>query len=514
MTCSIPFLFRQPAVKIQDLMLKFPHLPEKIFKKLDNKSLSKCREVSRSWVNIIDEKNHLWLRVVNIPTKLKKGNTYVHLAAAAGQIEALKTALNNEKKTKTKKEFCDTMFHHACKNGRLNIVEFLLKITDLKINFNAKSDCGESAFYLACIGGHSNVVKTLIQNAAVSKIKLFTTWKNHRSRCITPGGVSGTLETFFHWDKTPFHWVCKSGDTDVVKTFMENASTWGMNLGTKDYNGLTAFDWACQTGLSDVVKIFIENALTLGFNLDTKDNFGLTAFHWACQKGVLDVVKIFMENASNLSIDLNRKDNSGLTGFHWACQFGHSDMVKIFMKNAITLCIDVNITDNNGWTGFHWACLGGNVDVVNILMENAEALSINLNLKDNISTVTFHSACNRVCTDTAMIFIWNAATMGIDLASGGSGMTGFHWACLGGHSDVVKKFMETASDLGTDLNMTDKYGRTYGSDLSIDLNVKDKSGNTGFHWAYQMRKKNIVKILMENAADLCIDLNVKKNMSI
>ena len=76
-------------------MLKFPHLPEKIFQKLDIKSLSKCREVSRSWVNIIDERNYSWLRVVNIPTILNRGNTYLHLAAAAGQIEALKIALND-----------------------------------------------------------------------------------------------------------------------------------------------------------------------------------------------------------------------------------------------------------------------------------------------------------------------------------------------------------------------------------------------------------------------------------
>ena len=41
--------------------------------------------------------------MVNIPTILKRGNTYLHLAAAAGQIEALKTALNDEKKKKNKK---------------------------------------------------------------------------------------------------------------------------------------------------------------------------------------------------------------------------------------------------------------------------------------------------------------------------------------------------------------------------------------------------------------------------
>ena len=59
-------------MKIQDLMVRFPHLPEKIFQKLDCEGLFKCRKVARSWLNIIDERNYPWLRIVNIPTILKK----------------------------------------------------------------------------------------------------------------------------------------------------------------------------------------------------------------------------------------------------------------------------------------------------------------------------------------------------------------------------------------------------------------------------------------------------------
>ena len=65
-----PF-FRQSSIKMENLIFKFPHLPEKILQKLENKSLFKSREVARSWQNTIDERNYPWLSIVNIPTSLQ-----------------------------------------------------------------------------------------------------------------------------------------------------------------------------------------------------------------------------------------------------------------------------------------------------------------------------------------------------------------------------------------------------------------------------------------------------------
>ena len=59
-------------MKMEALMLRYPHLPEQIFQKLDNESLFKSREIARSWQNIIDERNYPWLRIVNIQTFIVK----------------------------------------------------------------------------------------------------------------------------------------------------------------------------------------------------------------------------------------------------------------------------------------------------------------------------------------------------------------------------------------------------------------------------------------------------------
>ena len=84
-----------------------------------------------------------------------------------------------------------------------------------------------------------------------------------------------------------------------------------VNIHEINENGRTAFHLACRRGNSDVVKIFLENASTLSFDLNKKDTEGWTGFIWACQEGNSNVVKLLMENASALNIDLNRQITVG-----------------------------------------------------------------------------------------------------------------------------------------------------------------------------------------------------------
>jgi ankyrin repeat protein len=230
-------------------MIRYPHLPEQIFQKLDNESLFKCREVERSWQNIIDGRNYPWLRIANIPTKRRIRNTYLHLAAETGQIEAFKTAFNEEEDKNVKNSAGETPFHLACKNGRLEIVQLLLKNTDLKININAKDN---------------HVID-------------FNAKTNH--------GI------------TAFYYACWLGHLDVVKILMENAVAFSIDISTKDNDGYTAFVAACSRGQSDVVKIFIDYASILSIDLNTKAKNGHTAFHFAYVKGHDNVVKLLMKNA-------------------------------------------------------------------------------------------------------------------------------------------------------------------------------------------------------------------------
>mgnify|MGYP001443371261 CR=1 FL=1 len=280
-------------MKMQDVLPRFPHLPEQIFQKLNNESLSKCREATKSWKNIIDGKNYPWLRIVDIPRKLKKGNTYLHLAAESGHIEAFKEALSEEEDKNMKNK----SFHLACKNGRTNIVQLLLKYTELEVDWidlNAKTKNGYTAFHWACIRGHLNIIGFLMENAAALDINLNATTKS---------------------GKTAFHLACKRSTSDVVKIFMKKASNLSLDFNAKTKNGNTALHWTCIKGHSDIIKTLMEYAPVLNIDLNAKTHCGQTAFHLACQRSHSEAVKIFMQNAADFSIDFNAVDDNGFTGF-------------------------------------------------------------------------------------------------------------------------------------------------------------------------------------------------------
>ena len=215
---------------MENLMLKFPHLFLKIFQKLDHESLFNCRVIARSWQNTIDGRNYPWLRIVNIPTILKERNSYLHQAAATGQIEAFKIALNQEGDVNIKNEHDETSFYLACKNGCFKIIQLLLENTGLEIDFNAKDNSrGFTAFHFACQRGHFEVVKVLVENRITA-------------------GLDIDLKAKTKNGDTAFYLACIIGHSDVVKILLENAADLDIDL-----NGLIGMPprWSVSIRVED-----------------------------------------------------------------------------------------------------------------------------------------------------------------------------------------------------------------------------------------------------------------------
>ena len=59
-----------------------PHIAERIFRHLDNKTLLKCREVSTGWMDYVDSNSTLWDNMADM-----FGRTPLHYAACEGQYD-------------------------------------------------------------------------------------------------------------------------------------------------------------------------------------------------------------------------------------------------------------------------------------------------------------------------------------------------------------------------------------------------------------------------------------------
>ena len=114
----------------------FPHIAEKIFDQLDRGSLGSCRELSKLWLEGIDNRNLLWSEIV-------------------------------------KEEGSNKAFQFACKNGNAKMLEMLFqKPTEFKIDFNAKNSRKQTAFHHVCKNGNSKIAKMLLQKSKDLKIQL------------------------------------------------------------------------------------------------------------------------------------------------------------------------------------------------------------------------------------------------------------------------------------------------------------------------------------------------------
>ena len=85
---------QNPPPFLDEVLLRFPHLGEKIFNSLGNKSFARCREVNRVWNNFFEDQRLQWVGIIQkrnvelckndkrrIFESFMRKNSFIHIAA-------------------------------------------------------------------------------------------------------------------------------------------------------------------------------------------------------------------------------------------------------------------------------------------------------------------------------------------------------------------------------------------------------------------------------------------------
>jgi len=51
---------------MDEVILRFPTVAKNLFKEIDNEGLTRCKEVSKLWCNVINNQKDLWLRIIRL----------------------------------------------------------------------------------------------------------------------------------------------------------------------------------------------------------------------------------------------------------------------------------------------------------------------------------------------------------------------------------------------------------------------------------------------------------------
>ena len=251
---------------MEDMISRFPHIGEQIFRKLSNASLAKCRVVDRDWQNFIHYQKFYQIKIQKLMLKYKKWYcsekkiTPLHLAAATGQtqivIDIIKEEgtidhyfqLDEEKQLRSPLHYAvGWMGYRERKGGYLSVCRVL--INNIK-DKNPKDYSNCTPFQLAVVHGSFEVCKFLFEQmpdknpdkewgltplhrAAIhGRFPVFKMIfeavddKNPGCRSGFPDPITGIRDP----EMTPLHFAARGGHLEICKLIVENVQDKGTRL--------------------------------------------------------------------------------------------------------------------------------------------------------------------------------------------------------------------------------------------------------------------------------------------
>jgi len=260
------------------------------------------------------------------------GDTALHIATFAGNIEAVKLLSNviNINVKNSKKG--STPLHYALAMDRIDIVNELVK---RGASVDVEDNCGDTALsYALARDLSSDIVRTIVVDGKANLNKLDK-----------------------HTGLTPLLWAVKTGRIDLINLFLDN----GADLEVKKYfvssGEVTALSLAVATKRYDIADILLKHGAKTNIPIAGSP----TLAHYAATYDYLELAKLLLKY-SPASVNVEAPP-SKFTPLHYAAIHGSVQVAKLLMDNKA----NINATDRHGDKPIDHAQMEGHYDIVQLL---------------------------------------------------------------------------------------------------------------------------------------------------
>ena len=444
-------------------------------------------------------------------SQTNQGRTPLHVACLQGHTDLVRELVSKHKAdcSAKDKENEDALMY-AVYGGHNNLVRVLIEEFQFNVN-ESQTNQGRTPLHVACLQGHTDLVRELVKkhkadrsakNKENEDALMYAVYGGHSSlvRVLIEEFQFNVNKSRSNQGRTPLHEACLQGHTDLARELVKEHKA---DRSAKDKDNEDALMYAVYGGHNSLVRVLIKE---FQFNVNkSRSNQGRTPLHEACLQGHTDLVR---ELVKEHKADRSAKNKDNEDALMYAVYGGHNSLVRVLIKE---FQFNVNKSLNNqGRTPLHEACLQGHTDLVRELVKEHKA---NRSAKDNGGNDALMYAVRGGHNNLVRVLI-KEFQFNVNTSQSNQGRTPLHEACLQGHTELVR---DLVYDFGADRNAVDADGdnalmyavtgnignvsllKVLVTELGASLLVEDKNGETPFSIAVSEGQQDIVEFLVSES---------------
>ena len=429
-------------------------------------------------------------------------NTLLHLACKNGHLNIAQYLIGELQckpaRYTTRRK---TLLHYACENGHLNITQYLIEVAHC--NPACRDPLRNTPLHLACSNGYIKIVRYLINGCHCDPSCTDTRGNTPLHEACTHGQIEiakylindchcypSCTKAFGH---TPLHQACSSGHIEIARYLINDCHCDPSCIA--DTRGNTPLHLACLNGRIEIARCLINDCHCDPSCTDARGN---TPLHLACSNGHIEIARYLIKDCH---CNPSCTDARGNTSLHQACSNGHIEIARYLIKDCYC---NPSCTDTRGNTPLHLACSNGHIEIARYLIKDCHC---NPSCTDARGNTSLHQACSNGHIEIARYLIKDCYCN--PSCTDTRGNTPLHLACSNGHIEIARYLIK---DCHCNPSCTDARGNTplhlacsngqieiaryLINDLHCDPSCIGYGGLTPLHYACKSNHALIAKFLL------------------
>ncbi|XP_041463333.1 transient receptor potential cation channel subfamily A member 1 homolog isoform X1 [Lytechinus variegatus] len=433
----------------------------------------------------------------------------LHQLARDGDAITLKRLINQISKNRRRTlnaldENGISPLHYAARYNHLAVVKMLV---DSGADVNVKGEGGMVPLHFACKFKHSKYAGSLdgddsqtgetpnnetVGNGTEEQQESVILYLESKGADVNRKDIYGV---------TPLH-MAAIRDNDIAASELLSIKT--IQVDACDGQMMTPLHMACTHGSDTIADMLIKK----GSQLRATDEELGTPLHAACTEGHLDIVKLLFEAGEGqglLEQMLTDVNNDRSTPLHLSVDSGYFEIVELCLSKGA----NVNCHRENRSTPLHAACVAGNLKIVELLLQKgAHVNSVNADRATPL---------HRACSFNRYKIVEHLLERGAKIeARDKDNFTPLLIAASSGHSSTIKILLGKRANIAA-IDKHDKTALFWAAEenkpealqallehkmASKILEYSDRYDNTALHVAAENGYLGIVRILLNNGAEL------------